>query len=85
MVSEGRTITIGDSAMETILEQFGWYVRDDGFVVDEDGRYAPASSGYRIHVDDVCGVAVGEQGEPVVARADFNDLCDLAARQRGAR
>jgi hypothetical protein len=51
------TITFGQSAAETVASEFGLEVREDGYLVDEEGDH-PAVTGVEKEVLDVLTVKI---------------------------
>lgn len=74
-------ITFGPSAKETILNEFGYSVNAYGEVVDEDDELAESILGEPVTVSEFAGF-VKIDGEPVIVRDDFNEICEAVETQR---
>lgn len=70
-------LTFGPSAAETVLDQFGYEVNDEGVIVyQEDGEPAKTYSGHTITIDELGGIVKNEDGYAVPIRDNFVDIAD---------
>lgn len=69
------TVTFGPTAVETIIEEFGWTSDPAGVIVDGDGTPVTATDGGELTVAEFGGV-VSHNGTPTPIRGDFNALVE---------
>lgn len=65
------TITFGPSAAETVIEEFGWEVDEEGYITSESDVRVAATDGEEIQVEDLGGIVEDDSGNPVPLRDDF--------------
>lgn len=55
-------VTFGPSAAETILEQFGKTLDDEGYIIDEEtGERVESNLGNEITIEELGGIGKGSQ------------------------
>lgn len=69
------TITYDLSAVESVIEQFGWEEAEDG-IVDSDNEIVVATDGDPIYTHELGGIVPDENGDPAPLRGDFNSICE---------
>lgn len=68
-------ITFGSSASETVLEQFGKTVDDEGYIIDEEtGERVTTRKGEEIKIGEFGGIGKGSQ---IFVKKDFNSASDF--------
>lgn len=74
------TITFGQSAAETVANEFGIEVGEDGYLVDEDGNpIIPSGDDEPMTLDEFAGTGVGSR---VYIKDDFNSVSEYVEKYR---
>lgn len=75
------TLTFDETAAQSILEEFGRDIDDEGYVMNpETGKRITNEDGIEIHKDHFAGV---ERGSVIILDDDFNTLVDHVKRRKG--
>lgn len=68
-------ITFGSSASETVLEQFGKTVDDDGYIINEEtGERVTTRQGEEIRIEEFGGIGKGSE---IFVKNNFNSASDF--------
>lgn len=70
-------LTFEKGTEDFILMVFDWHIGEDGYVRDENGQYAPVYERKRVKGDNIAGVFKDENGDPILVRDNFCDICDF--------
>jgi hypothetical protein len=74
------TITFGQTAAETVASEFGLEVREDGYLVDEEGDpVIPSGSDEPMTLEEFAGTGVGSR---VFIKDDFNSVSEYVEEHR---
>lgn len=74
------TITFGQSAAETVANEFGLEVGEDGYLVDEEGDpIIPSGSDEPMTLEEFAGTGVGSR---VFIKDDFNSVSEYVEEYR---
>jgi hypothetical protein len=74
------TITFGRVAAETVASEFGLEVREDGYLVDEEGvPVIPSGSDEPMTLEEFAGTGVGSR---VFIKDDFNSVSEYVEEHR---
>ena len=74
------TITFGRAAAETVASEFGLEVREDGYLVDEEGvPVIPSGSDEPMTLEEFAGTGVGSR---VFIKDDFNSVSEYVEEHR---
>lgn len=68
-------VTFDTSAVEFVVEAFGWEMHESGYIVDQ-GDAVLSPRGETVRADHCAGIVMHE-GEPRPIADDFNDLVDF--------
>jgi hypothetical protein len=68
-------ITFGSSASETVLEQFGKTVDEEGYIIDEEtGERTTTRQGEEIKIEEFGGIGKGSE---IFVKNNFNSVADF--------
>lgn len=74
------TITFGQSASETVANEFGIEVGEEGYLVDEEGDpVIPSGSDEPMTLEEFAGTGVGSR---VFIKNDFNSVSEYVEENR---
>ncbi|WP_436911366.1 hypothetical protein [Halosimplex marinum] len=76
-------VTFGPSAAETVLEELGMEVNNDGYVVDKDtGEPVESAEGERVPIEDFGGVG---KGSKIVVKDSYSSVSEYVEQKHGLR
>lgn len=74
------TITFGQSAAETVANEFGLKLGEDGYLVNEEGDpIIPSGSDEPMTLEEFAGTGVGSR---VFIESDFNSVSEYVEEHR---
>ena len=74
------TITFGQSAAETVANEFGLKIGKDGYLVDEEGNpVTPSGSDEPMTLEEFAGTGVGSR---IFIKNDFNSVSEYVEEHR---
>lgn len=79
MTSDGPTVTFGSSVAESVAEELGFEVADDGTILGPDGDPAPSVHGGAITIDDCGGFVENQDGDIVVVGDSYVDVVEVVS------
>ena len=76
-------VTFGPSAAETVLEELGMEVNNNGYVVDEDtGEPIESAEGDKVPIEDFGGVG---KGSKIVVKDNYSSVSEYVEQKHGLR
>lgn len=76
-------VTFGPSATETVLDELGMKVNDDGYVVDkEDGEPVESAEGEKVPIEEFGGIG---KGSKIVVKDNFSSVSEYVEQKHGLR
>jgi len=76
-------VLFGPSAAETVLEELGMEVNDEGFVVDkETGEPIDSAEDEDVPIEEFGGVG---KGSKIVVKDDFSSVSEYVEQKHGLR
>lgn len=77
------TVVFDESAIDFMIDVFGWTTDDDGVVVRKsDGQWVESFNGHKVTIDEVAGVVTAKDGTAAPLRDNFVDMVDYAIYKR---
>jgi len=65
-----------DTAIMYLLDLFNWGENSDGYIITNDGEYAPSITGKKVHISEI-GAIIDKNGEPTIVPDSVSHLWDL--------
>jgi hypothetical protein len=69
-------IVVSEERIEFALDLFDWHVDEEGYVVDEEGEYAPVKNRDRIQVSDIGYFGKDDDGNPILVEDTISEIVD---------